>query len=168
MNKKKWGIGIGVVIALGVIGNFLPESEVKEPVAQETSKEEVQETLTKEELIERLEGYETIYSNNLDGLAKAADTGNQTEMQKLFSSTADASSATFEILYDLKKGYEPKSNEYKVINELQTAFNSLKDACKNGVKYIDSNDSKDLEKYEENIEQSNLFIERYNEAKNNL
>ncbi len=170
MNKKKWGIGIGIVVALGVIGSFLPESEVKEqePVAQETSKEEVQETLTKEELIERLEGYETMYSNNVSGLEKVASEGDQLEMQKSFASTRDACSATFGLLYDLKKGYDAKSTEYKAINELQTAFNSLEDACKNGIDYIDKNEFKYLEKYEDNIEQSNLFIERYNEAKNNL
>lgn len=162
------------LLVLGLIGAiFFDDSSEVESDAESAKIEEVVEiskepSLTNEELFSKLEGYATLYNNHLKGFVEVADTNDSVEMKKLFEETSSASEATFGLLSDTKKEYNPDTNEYKTIDELQTAFNSLKDACKAGINYIEKNEEKYLSKYEDNIDQANIFIERYNEAKSNI
>lgn len=170
MKNKKWLIIGAVVICLGIVGNLLPDSKVEDSSNKTEPVEEVSKvaSITTDELIERLDGYETMYSNHIENFAKVAEEGDHTKMKDSFVESKDAASATFAILSDLKKEFDSSSNEYKAINELQTAFNSLKDACDDGANFIVTNDSKDLEKYESNMKQSDLFLQRYIEVKESL
>ncbi|MGL5568872.1 MAG: hypothetical protein ACRDB9_06505 [Cetobacterium sp.] len=165
---KKIGIGVVVVLGLAVVGSFMPDTEeTPAPVEKEVVAEK-EPTLTKEELIEKLEMYETMYDNHIAGLTKVSEAGDTIEMQKSFAQSREISSSTFSALYDLSKEYKTDSNEYKAINEMQTVYSSLEDACKNGIKYLDKNEFKYLEKYEENIKQTQIFMERYKEVKSNI
>lgn len=167
--KKKWIIGIVVVLGLAAIGSFLPDTQTEDTQQQkEVAAEKKEPSLTKDKLKEKLDGYETMYNNYVEGLQKVSDENNIEEMKTIFSETKDASQSVFSLLHDLKGEYDAESNEYKAIAELQTAFNSLKDACKDGSEYIEKNDSKYLDKYENNIKQSAIFIERYTDAKSNI
>lgn len=177
MNKiKKWLFGIGILVILGIVGNCLPKNDTEdnqeiagEVLSQDVSLNEKKEpSLSKDELINVLEGYETLFNNHIQGLDKVAQNNDNLEMQKSFSETKDAAYATFGLLSDLKKEYDSNSNEYKTINELQTVFNSLQDACKHGISYIDKNEYKYYEKYESSLNECSIFIERYNEAKENI
>jgi hypothetical protein len=172
---KKWAIGIAVLLGLGLVAPDTQEEENIEVVNAEnmeqgTTENEVEETtkqpsLTSEELITKLEFYEYLYSSYLESIDKSAAGNDPLEMQNSFAEVRDTSMAVFELLRDIKKEYEGDSSEYSAIYELQTAFNSLNNACKNGIKYIDKNEYKYFEKYKNNLTQSAIFIERYNDAK---
>ena len=170
--SKKWKIGIGGFLALFIISSFLPDSKVeesKQELTKEVSVEEKKEpTLSRDELIKELEFYETLFNNHIQGLDKIEQGNDILEMQNSFSLSKAASDSAFGKLFELAKDYDSSSNEYKAINELQTAFSSLENACDNGIKYLDKNEYKYYEKYEENLKQCGIFIERYNEAKNNI
>lgn len=167
--SKKWGIGIAVVLGLAVVGSFLPDSEeASTPAPVETVSEVKEPSLSKEELIAKLDLYETMYNNHITGLSKVSETGNTIEMQKSFAESRDISSAAFSTLSKLKGEYETDSNEYKAIGEMQTVYSSLEDACRNGIKYLDKSEFKYFERFEQNINQAQIFIERYKEVKVNI
>ena len=155
------------------MGSFIPDNEIEdnkeELKTQEVSVEDKKEpSLSKDELIEELEFYETLFSNHTQGLDKVAQINDVVEMQNSFSSTKDAVNLAFDRLFELGREYDSSSNEYKAINELQTVFTSLESACEHGINYLDKNEYKYYEKYEDSLQECNIFIERYTEAKENI
>ena len=169
--KKGTKIILALVI-LGAIGSMFMQEESADNMSvsniEQQENEAKEPSLTKEELLSKLEGYEILINNHLEGFAKVAETGDNEKMKQLFKETSTAAEATRGLLSDTIKEYNSETNEYKAINELKTAFNSLKDACNAGVKYIDSNEEKYLNKYENNIDQVNIFVDRFNEVKSNI
>lgn len=89
-------------------------------------------------------------------------------MQKSLSSTRDISDSAHSKIFEIKSEYNSDSPGYKVLNELSVVFNSLESDCKNVIKYLDKNEYKYYEKYEDDLKQSDLFLQRYMEAKNNI
>ncbi|RDY23755.1 hypothetical protein CHF27_006425 [Romboutsia maritimum] len=170
---KKHKIITGIIV-LSIIGMFVPNdnsnidknkhSEIKE-VAVEQKKEP---SRSKEELIDTLDTYDKMYSNHLEGIDKIASENDPIAMQKSFAQTRDISEMAFTKIVEIKGEYEVDSQEYKALNELQVAFNTLSSACKDGIKYIDKQEYKYLEKYEKHIKEANLFIANFQEAKSNI
>lgn len=170
---KKWGIILCVLFVLGVIGTISEKNdksvEADAPTTEETVAEKPKEpVMTTDELMEHFDTYEKLYVNHLEGIAKVAEKNDNLELQKTLANTRDISNSAHSKIFEIKSGYDSSSDEFKALNELSTAFNSLESACKNGIKYIDKNEYKYYEKYENDLKQSDLFLQRYMEAKNNI
>lgn len=170
---KKWGIIFCVLFVLGAIGSIFQsdESEIETdaPATEEVAAEKPKEpSMTKEELMDKLNMYEQLYTNHLNGIAKVAEKNDDLELQKSLASTRDIADSAREKIFKAKSEYDSSSNEYKALDELSVVFNSLGSACKNGIKYIDKGEYKYYEKYEDDLKQSDLFMQRYSEAKNNI
>ncbi|EQK42793.1 hypothetical protein C672_1737 [[Clostridium] bifermentans ATCC 638] len=170
---KKWGIILCVLFVLGVIGTISQsdESEVETNTTaaeENTAEKSKKPSMTTDELMEYFDTYEKLYVNHLEGISKVAEKNDNLELQKTLANTRDISNAAHSKIFDIKSGFDSSSNEYKALDELSVAFNSLESACKNGIKYIDKNEYKYYEKYENDLKQSDLFLQRYMEAKNNI
>lgn len=98
--------------------------------------------MTSEELISKLETYEAIYSVIHVGIQEASQTNNTLEMQKSFITGRDVLEKGWQELGDLRKLYNTESDEYKAIEKLNMAFYTVKNAYKNGIKYLDKNEYK--------------------------
>lgn len=166
---KKLGIGIIILLVLGVIGSFIPDDKNSDTVAKETSNQKTKEsTMSKEDLVNNLDMYESLYSNHLENISKVASNDDPIELKKTFIESKDKANVAKSKIFDIKQEFDSSSNEFKALNELSTAFNSLESAYSNGIKYLDKNESKYFEKYEDDLKQSDLFLQRYMEEKSKL
>ncbi|WP_250673804.1 hypothetical protein LZ906_006830 [Paraclostridium ghonii] len=170
---KKWGIIFCVICVLWVIGTISEKNdksvEADAPSTEETvAKETKKPSMTKDELMNKLDMYEKLYSNHLGGIAKIAEKNNDLELQKSLASTRDIADSAYSKIFKIQREYDSSSNEYKALDELSVVFNSLESACNNGIKYIDKGEFKYFEKYEDNLKRSDLFMQRYSEAKEKL
>lgn len=133
--------------------------------SNETTKpeEDIEETptMTSEELISKLETYEAIYSVIPAGIQEASQTNNTLEMQKSFATGRDVLEKGWQELGDLRKSYNTESDEYRAIENLHMAFYTLRDACKNGIKYLDKNEYKYFEKYEDDCASAGAWLNDY-------
>ena len=119
------------------------------------------ETLSNEELISKLETYEGIYAVIPASIQEASQNNDKLEMQKTFANGRDILEKCWQELSDLKRNYSSESNEYKAIDNLHLAFFTLRDACKSGIKYLDKNEYKYFEKYEDNCNSAGAWINDY-------
>lgn len=119
------------------------------------------ETLSNEELINKLETYEGIYAVIPASIQEASQNNDKLEMQKTFANGRDILEKCWQELSDLKRNYNNDSNEYKAIDNLHLAFFTLRDACKSGIKYLDKNEYKYFEKYEDNCNSAAAWLNDY-------
>ncbi|NJJ35327.1 hypothetical protein GSQ51_03695 [Clostridioides difficile] len=125
---------------------------------QEDNEKKAQAEQTKKnELVKKLETYENIYLMIPASIEETSASNNALELQKTFSTGRDVASKCWQELGDLKDKYSTESNEYKAIQNLQLAFFVVKDACKNGIKYLDKNEYKYYEKYEKNCNEAGAW-----------
>ncbi|HBF8537091.1 TPA: hypothetical protein KO029_003609 [Clostridioides difficile] len=125
---------------------------------QEDNEKKAQAEQTKKnELVKKLETYENIYLMIPASIEEKSASNNALELQKTFSTGRDVASKCWQELGDLKDKYSTESNEYKAIQNLQLAFFVVKDACKNGIKYLDKNEYKYYEKYEKNCNEAGAW-----------
>ncbi|MCC0630163.1 MULTISPECIES: hypothetical protein [unclassified Clostridioides] len=120
----------------------------------EASKKTQVEQNKKNELVKKLETYEKLYLMIPASIKEVSESNNKIELQKTFATGRDVSSRCGQELGDLKGKYDTKSREYEAIQNLQMAFYVVKDACKNGIKYLDKNEYKYYEKYENNCSEA--------------
>ncbi|HBI91149.1 MAG TPA: hypothetical protein DDY58_01215 [Terrisporobacter glycolicus] len=85
-----------------------------------------------------------------------------------YSTCRDISSKCWEELGALKREFKSDTNQYKAIDNLQVTFYSLKDANKNAIKYVDNEEYKYFEKYENNCTLAGQFYDTYETLKREL
>ncbi|EGT4571166.1 TPA: hypothetical protein KN209_002207 [Clostridioides difficile] len=135
----------------------------------ENAEKQVQaEQTKKDELVKKLETYESIYLMIPASIKETSESNNAFELQKTFSTGRDVASKCWQELGDLKDKYSTESTEYKAIQNLQLAFFVVKDACKNGIKYLDKNEYKYYEKYEKNCGEAGAWYSDFVALKGNL
>ncbi|MCC0783380.1 hypothetical protein IR152_09845 [Clostridioides sp. ES-S-0108-01] len=125
--------------------------------SENAEKQAQAEQTKKDELVKKLETYESIYLMIPASIKETSESNNAFELQKTFSTGRDVASKCWQELGDLKDKYSTESNEYKAIQNLQLAFFVVKDACKNGIKYLDKNEYKYYEKYEKNCSEAGAW-----------
>ncbi|HGE7939197.1 TPA: tripartite tricarboxylate transporter TctB family protein [Clostridioides difficile] len=130
------------------------KAEEEKQKKDEVSKKAQVEKNKKNELVKKLETYEKLYLMIPASIKEVSESNNKIELQKTFATGRDVSSRCGQELGDLKGNYDTKSKEYEAIQNLQMAFYVVKDACKNGIKYLDKNEYKYYEKYENNCSEA--------------
>lgn len=136
--------------------------------SENAEKQAQAEQTKKDELVKKLETYENIYLMIPASIEETSASNNALELQKTFSTGRDIASKCWQELGDLKDKYSTESNEYKAIQNLQLAFFVVKDACKNGIKYLDKNEYKYYEKYEKNCSEAGAWYSDFVTLKGNL
>ena len=174
-NKKFGKMILGICTSAFLIFSFLNTEDTKEnnitssedttiEASSENSNTQEnlgKETLSSEELISKLETYEGIYALIPAAIQEASQNNDKIEMQKTFASGRDTLERCWQELSDLKRNYDSNSNEYKAIDNLHLAFFTLRDACKSGIKYLDKDEYKYFEKYEQNCNSAGAWINDY-------
>lgn len=177
IKNKKFGKGaIGSLLSILLIYSFAtyespePDLTTGDNSSVETSSNEKDTTadqekkspsLTKDELMKKLETYEGIYSVIPSAIQEASNGTDKLEMQKTFADSRDILQKGWSDLSDLKSEYDSKSDEYKTVENLHMAYYTLMDACKNGIKYLDKNEFKYFEKYEDNCKDAGAWLNDY-------
>ena len=112
---KKWGIGIGVILVLALIGSFLPDSEVEEPVSQEalqiTEKATISEDYFEKEL--------NILEPNLDALDKNKYHEDINVIKEMIEKSEKSSS----YIVNLKSKYSLTKEQDEKLTSLNDEFN---------------------------------------------
>lgn len=174
-NKKIGKMILGICTSAFLIFSFIVSENQTDPNTTSNNNENIEvsnddtstkgnlekETLSSEELISKLETYEGIYSVIPAAIQEASQNNDKLEMQKTFADGRDILEKCWQELSDLKRDYNNDSNEYKAIDNLHLAFFTLRDACKSGIKYLDKNEYKYFEKYEENCNSAGAWINDY-------
>lgn len=114
---KKWGIGIGVVLVLALIGSFLPDSEVEEqePIAQEVSQTTEKETLSEDSFDKEL----NLLEPNLDAL----DENKYHKDINVIKQMIEKSEASSSYISGLKSKYSLSKEQDEKLTSLNDEFN---------------------------------------------
>lgn len=174
-NKKIGKMILGICASVFLIFSFISSENQTDTNSKSNNNENIEvsntdentkdnlekEILSNEELISKLETYEGIYSVIPASIQEASQNNDKLEMQKTFANGRDILEKCWQELSDLKRNYNNDSNEYKAIDNLHLAFFTLRDACKSGIKYLDKNEYKYFEKYEENCNSAEAWINDY-------
>ena len=112
---KKWGIGIGVILVLALIGSFLPDSDVEEPIAQEVSQTIEKETMSEDSFDKEL----NLLEPNLDAL----DENKYHEDIKVIKQMIEKSEASSSYIVDLKSKYSLTKEQDEKLTALNDEFN---------------------------------------------
>lgn len=173
-NKKVGKVIIGVVACAFIIFSAFVSNQLSETPKTDTAEgddttveatntetETEESKLTTEELLKKLETYEGIYAVIPATIQDISATNDTLEMQKTFADGRDILEKGWQDLSDLRKNYDSKSDEYLAIENLHMAFYTLRDACKNGIKYLDKNEYKYFEKYEDDCASAGAWLNDY-------
>ena len=112
---KKWGIGIGVILVLALIGSFLPDSEVEEPVSQESLQTAEKETMSGESFNKEL----NLLEPNLDAL----DENKYHEDIKVIKEMIKKSESSSSYIVNLKSKYSFTKEQDEKLTSLNDKFN---------------------------------------------
>lgn len=112
---KKWGIGIGVILVLALIGSFLPDSDVEEPISQEVSQTTEKETMSEDSFDKEL----NLLEPNLDAL----DENKYHEDIKVIKQMIEKSEASSSYIVDLKSKYSLTKEQDEKLTALNDEFN---------------------------------------------
>ena len=112
---KKWGIGIGVILVLALIGSFLPDSEVEEPVSQESLQTAEKETMSGESFNKEL----NLLEPNLDAL----DENKYHEDIKVIKEMIKKSESSSSYIVNLKSKYSLTKEQDEKLTSLNDKFN---------------------------------------------
>lgn len=114
---KKWGIGIGVILVLALIGSFLPDSEVEEqePIAQEVSQTIEKETMSEDSFSKEL----NLLEPNLDAL----DENKYHKDIKVIKEMIKKSEASSSYIVNLKSKYSLTKEQDEKLTSLNDEFN---------------------------------------------
>ncbi len=171
-NKKIGKVIIGVVACAFIIFSALVSNELNDTTSldtvekdnttlEATNTETKEPKLTTEELLSKLETYEGIYAIIPGAIEDVAASNDTFQMQKTFADSRDILEKGWQDLSKLKREYDSKSDEYRTIENLHMAFYTLRDACKNGIKYLDKNEYKYFEKYEDDCASAGAWLNDY-------
>ena len=130
---KKWGVGATILLVLGVIGSFLPESEVEEPKSQE-----VLQTKEKEDMSE------DYFEKEINLLEPNLDTLNENKYNEditIINQMIEKSEASSSYIVELKSKYSLTKEQDEKLTALNEKFNkytvhyySIKDEMKKNTK----------------------------------
>lgn len=112
---KKWGIGIGVILVLALIGSFLPDSDVEEPISQEVSQTTEKETMSEDSFDKEL----NLLEPNLDAL----DENKYHEDIKVIKQMIEKSEASSSYIVNLKSKYSLTKEQDEKLTSLNDEFN---------------------------------------------
>lgn len=112
---KKWGIGICVILVLALIGSFLPDSEVEEPVSQEAVQTAEKDTMSGESFNKEL----NLLEPNLDAL----DENKYHEDIKVIKEMIKKSEASSSYIVNLKSKYSLTKEQDEKLTSLNDEFN---------------------------------------------
>lgn len=159
IKNKKTGKVIGgmILCAFLLFTLFNSSGSTDTPKSRDPQKQE----LTTEGLLEKLEGYELMYSTIPASIEESTKSNDTFQMQKSFSESRDFLNGLKSELNTLSTKYKTNSDEYKAVYNLTLAYFSLSEACNYGIKYIDNNEFEYYEKFEENCESSGQFMNNY-------
>ncbi|MBU5227881.1 hypothetical protein KQI36_14715 [Clostridium senegalense] len=142
-----------------VVKNEGTKAESKEAVKEKSKQEET--TLSNEELLAKLETYEGIYAMIPSAIQEASQSNDKLQMQKTFSDSNEVLKKCWLELQGLLKQFDNESDQYKTVNNLSMSFFTLKDACKNGITYLDKNEFKYYEKFEKCCNEAGAWLNDY-------
>ncbi|WP_277232736.1 hypothetical protein [Romboutsia timonensis] len=112
---KKWGIGIGVILVLALIGSFLPDSEVEEPVSQEALQTTEKATISEDYFEKEL----NILEPNLDALDKNKYHEDINVIKEMIEKSEKSSS----YIVNLKSKYSLTKEQDEKLTSLNDEFN---------------------------------------------
>ena len=112
---KKWRIGIGVILVVALIGSFLPDSEVEEPVSQEALQTTEKATISEDYFEKEL----NILEPNLDALDKNKYHEDINVIKEMIEKSEKSSS----YIVNLKSKYSLTKEQDEKLTSLNDEFN---------------------------------------------
>lgn len=130
----------------------------------ETKSEEYKTSLN------RVYELEKIYLNNIDAITVALnDKDNSSlDIQDSLNNSKDKSLEFMRELSGLESKFKKKSDEKEMTYQLGLAYNALRTACENGIKYIDSAEYSYLDGYKDDMGVSGQCYGMYKELKEKI